>query len=70
MEYVSMIINLADLMKCNAFVCTLQSNYCRLLDELRTVVARKQGADFADLSVETCSKTPCIQGQGRINFGW
>ena len=68
-EFASMIINLADFMKCDVFVCTLMSNYCRLLDELRSTVGRKPGALFGDLSKETCSSPPCYVGShGRQTF--
>jgi hypothetical protein len=69
-EFLSMIINLADLMKCNAYVCTLMSNYCRLLDEFRAVVAAKPHALFADLSPETCAKPPCVGPDHIKSFDW
>lgn len=69
-EFLSIIINLADLMNCDSFVCTLMSNYCRLLDELRAVVAAKPSAIFADLSVETCTKPPCIGPDNIKSFDW
>lgn len=69
-EFLHMIINLADLMKCNAFVCTLMSNYCRLLDEFRAVVAAKPHALFADLSQETCARPPCIGPDHIQSFDW
>lgn len=64
-EYASMLINLSDLMQCDLFVCTLMSNYCRLLDELRATIGRKPQALFADLSIESCSNPPCYEG--RVN---
>eukprot|EP01038_Epipyxis_sp_PR26KG_P014575 gene14575-19574_t len=69
LEYMSMLINLADFMKCDAYVCTLRSNFCRLLDELRASVAGKSTSLFADLSYETCSQPPCI-GNNIVNFDW
>lgn len=70
MEFPSMLVNLADLMRCDAFVCTLQSNYCRLLDEMRALVAAKPSALFADLSIETCAKPPCIGYKNIMTFEW
>jgi hypothetical protein len=67
-DYIMMITNLADLMSCNAFVCTLKSNYCRLLDEFRALIAMKASALFADLSEETCRKPPCIGPEDLIDF--
>jgi hypothetical protein len=67
-EYLSMFINLSELMKCDAYVCTLRSNYCRLLDEFRATIGEKPWADLADLSIETCGHPPCINGQNITNF--
>jgi hypothetical protein len=58
-EYPAMIAYLADLMSCDRFVCTLASNYCRMLDELRVFVTGKVNAPFVDLSPETCIYPPC-----------
>lgn len=33
-----MLLNLEYALKCDAFVCTLMSNWCRLIDELRATV--------------------------------
>ena len=35
LEYISMLLNLELLLSCDAWVCTLASNVCRLIDELR-----------------------------------
>eukprot|EP01042_Synura_sphagnicola_P003567 gene3567-4434_t len=53
LEYLSMIINLHVLLTCEAWVCTLRSNYCRLVDELRATVGGKADGIYADLSIET-----------------
>ena len=69
LEYISMLLNLEYALKCDAWVCTLASNSCRLIDELRATVGGKANKPFADLSQESCSKPPCI-GAGIYNFGW
>ena len=66
-----MLVHLSDFLKCDAFVCTLMSNYCRLIDEFRATIAMKPAALFADLSKETCSQPPCYRGQpGKLSFDW
>lgn len=69
--FLIVILNLADFMRCDSFVCTLGSNSCRIIDELRALVAAKPYAYFADLSGETCRNPPCY-GDNRdfINFNW
>lgn len=72
-QYLLMITNLVDFMKCNAFVCTLASNYCRLLDELKATIGHKPNALFADISKESYSNPPCFQGSGTngvLDFGF
>jgi hypothetical protein len=59
-EYLSMMLNLHYFLRSAAWICTLASNYCRVIDELRTTVAAKADHPFADLSFETCSRPPCI----------
>ena len=68
LEYVSMLLNLEYALKCEAWVCTLASNSCRIIDELRSTIGGKANRHFADLSSETCSEPPCI-GTGLFNFG-
>lgn len=70
LEYISIITNLADIMRCDSFVCTLGSNYCRLVDELRAMIAAKPENLFADLSFETCRNPPCVGPQGFASFDW
>ena len=36
-----MLLNLEYAVKCDAFVGTLASNWCRLVDELRTTVGKR-----------------------------
>eukprot|EP01042_Synura_sphagnicola_P033771 gene33771-43342_t len=38
-EYLSMLLNVHYLVRGNGYVCTLSSNFCRLVDELRATVA-------------------------------
>lgn len=60
-EYFSMLLNLKYSLQCEAWVCTLASNSCRLIDELRSTVGGKANRFFADLSAETCSDPPCFE---------
>jgi len=60
LEYLSMILTLDYASRCRGWVCTLASNYCRLIDELRATVGGKANYPFADLSHETCGKPPCF----------
>ena len=69
-EYISMLLNLQLAVKCHAWVCTLASNWCRLVDELRATVGGKANGVYADLSRESCSDPPCIGGDNIYNFGW
>jgi len=50
MEYIGMILDLDFHARCNAFVCTQKSNFCQVIDELRSTVGGKAGALLADLS--------------------
>jgi hypothetical protein len=68
-EYLSMMLNLHYLLRSTAWVCTLGSNYCRVVDELRATVAAKADHPFADLSVESCPNPPCIY-QDLRTFYW
>jgi len=61
MEYFSYLLHLQDLIRCRSFICTLASNYCRLVDELRATVGGKANAFYADLSLESCAAPPCIR---------
>lgn len=67
LEYVSMLLNLQYALKCETWVCTLASNSCRVIDELRATVGGKANRKFADLSAETCKQPPCIEG-GQYNY--
>jgi hypothetical protein len=67
MEYFSYILHLADIMQCEAFICTEASNYCRVIDELRTTVGGKANRLAVDLSAETCTKPPCYRNHGLGN---
>lgn len=68
LEYFSYLLNLMYGLRCEAWVCTLHSNTCRVIDELRVTVGAKANRHFADLSVETCHQPPCI-GKGLMNWG-
>lgn len=59
-EYLSMLLNVHYLVRGSGYVCTLSSNFCRIIDELRATVGGKADKPYADLSEETCSKIPCV----------
>lgn len=77
-EYLSMVLNLQFSLRSSAWVCTLASNSCRLIDELRATIAGKAHHLFADLSEESCADMalatpkPCfgLRGEGDRDFGW
>lgn len=70
LEYISMLLNMQYSVQCEAWVCTLASNSCRVMDELRATIGGKANRYYADLSGETCSDPPCIEDHGRlIKFG-
>lgn len=62
LEYISILLNLEYALRCEAWVCTLASNSCRVIDELRATVGGKANRYYADISKETCSNPPCIEG--------
>ena len=68
LEYLSMMLNMQYAVQCEAWVCTLASNSCRLMDELRVTVGGKLNRHYADLSTETCSRPPCLNGTNVYNF--
>eukprot|EP01040_Poterioochromonas_malhamensis_P000345 gene346-373_t len=61
-EYLSMLLNIHYLMQGSVHICTLASNFCRLIDELRATVGGRADKTYIDLSVETCGQPPCING--------
>jgi len=67
LEYFSMLLNLDFHLRCEAFVCTILSNFCRVIDELRASVGGKANRHFADLS-ETCDEPPCIDEKFHISW--
>lgn len=69
LEYLSMILNLDLSLKCEAWVCTLASNSCRIMDELRATVGAKANRWYADLSIRSCSEPPCYDGEHLFNWG-
>lgn len=68
MEYFAYILHLAETIKCEVAICTIPSNYCRLVDELRTTVGGKANRFFIDLSGETCLQPPCVRPHGLGNW--
>lgn len=69
LEYLSYIMNLHFSLKCEAYVCTMPSNSCRIMDELRATVGGKANRIYADLSKSTCGKPPCLDGTYAKNWG-
>lgn len=68
-EYLSMMLNIHYLIHASGWVCTLASNFCRLVDELRAGLGRRADLPFIDLSRESCPSQFCIY-EGISNFGW
>ena len=69
LEYLSMLLNIDHLLQSSAWVCTLASNFCRLVDELRTTVSPLLTRPFVDISPETCNLSPCV-GDGVFDLQW
>jgi hypothetical protein len=67
LEYFSMILNLDSHLQCDAFVCSMPSNFCRLIDELKATVGAKANTPLADFHDGTT--TPCFTGDC-ITVGW
>ena len=67
LEYISMLLNLQYALRCETWVCTLASNSCRIIDELRITIGGKANRNYADLSAETCKRPPCI-GDGQYRY--
>jgi hypothetical protein len=59
-EYMSILLNLYYSLKCEAWVCTMMSNSCRIIDELRSTLGAKANRIFADINTETCLIPPCL----------
>lgn len=69
MEYASYLLHLGQLVRCDwGLVCTVPSNFCRLVEELRATVGGKADGLVADLSSETCVSPPCIRDFALPNF--
>lgn len=68
-EYLSALLNIYYLVQADAWVCTLGSNFCRLVDELRATIGGRGGLPYIDLSVEKCYQVPCLYG-GLIDLDW
>ena len=50
LEYLSMLLNLDLSLDCSSWVCTLRSNWCIIIDELRATVANKANLAQIDLN--------------------
>ena len=67
LEYFSMILNIDSHIQCDAFVCQMPSNFCRLIDELKATVGVKANTILADF--HDSSETPCYTGDC-IDVDW
>jgi hypothetical protein len=68
LEYFSMLLNLHYHLQCEAYVCTMASNFCRVIDELKATVAGKIHRHYADLS--ECRNPPCLRIDKDFHLGW
>ena len=68
-EYLNMMLQVHYLLRSTAWVCTMSSNFCRVIDEMRATVGGKADHPYVDLSIETCEKVPCVYS-GMYNFDW
>eukprot|EP01038_Epipyxis_sp_PR26KG_P009838 gene9838-13232_t len=68
LEYFSMLLNLDYLLRCQAFVCTMESNFCRVIDELRSTVAYKANYHMVDLNCKIEDGSYCIDS--RFGYAW
>ena len=68
LEYFSMLLNLHYHLQCEAFVCTMGSNFCRVIDELKATVAGKIHRHYADLT--ECNDPSCIRIDKDFYLGW
>jgi hypothetical protein len=50
LEYFMMVLNLDYHARCSAFVCTLRSNFCRVIDELRATVGGKANKHLIEVN--------------------
>lgn len=68
-EYLSMLLNIHLLVHASGWVCTLASNFCRIVDELRATIGARAHLAFIDLSRESCPSRFCVY-EGFKDFGW
>jgi glycine cleavage system regulatory protein len=57
LEYFMMVLNLDYHARCSAFVCTMRSNFCRVIDELRATVGGKADKQLIEM---ICRDPPCL----------
>jgi hypothetical protein len=60
LEYFSMLLNLDYILRCDAYVCTTTSNFCRVIEELRATVASKANKHYLDVSQGCSNKGICL----------
>jgi hypothetical protein len=66
-EYLSYLLHLVDVISCEVVICTWPSNYCRVIDELRTTIGGKANRYSIDIGAETCPQSPCVRPYGLGN---
>ena len=61
-EYLSMMLNLEYSLQSHIWLCTLPSNWCQAVDELRQTVGTKASISFPfiDIAKQSCSEPPCV----------
>ena len=56
-EVLNALVNLELALEADGWICTLLSNWCRLIDELRQTVAMKAGRPYLSLSKQSRAAT-------------
>ena len=72
-EVLAAFMNLELALEADAWVCTLSSNWCRLIDELRMTIGRKASHPFLSLSRGRDARgkqRPCLADQPECYLGW
>jgi glycoprotein 6-alpha-L-fucosyltransferase len=70
-EVLEAFVNLELALEADAFVCTLSSNWCRLIDELRMTVGGKAGAPYINLATGGYpAGTPCLKDRPFCYLDW
>lgn len=69
LEYLSYLVNIAEITRCQVLICTYLSNYCRVLDEMRATVGAKANRLIADVNLEICPEgRMCVAVNSLLNI--